>query len=1010
MDLRFVLLLACFFLSGFAALLYQTAWTRELSFVFGTSDLAVAAVLGAYMGGLALGAAAAARLANRVRRPVLVYGVLELAIALCALAVPLAIRGLNALYIALLGGGDDLGASGSSAALAFQLASAFAVLLPPTALMGATLPLLARHAVHRDDEIAPRIGFLYAINTTGAIAGTLCAAFWLMPELGLRGAVWVGAAMNALVFVLAALLARQAPLAEPDAQPEGAPRPAAAEGASWILPAVALSGVVSFSYEVLWTRLLGQLLGASIHAFATMLASFLLGIALGSAIAAPLAGSRQRARSAFALAQLGIAITAYFAFSLADRLPDLAEAVGAGPDAALPSVLVAMASLLPVTLCIGATFPFAVRVLARDPDDAASATARIYAWNTVGAIIGSIAAGFFLLPKLGFTGTLTFGVMASLALALLAALSAAPRRTVIAGVAAACVLAVLVAPVEPPWKLLSNSPLTGRTHQGDITRHAVGRTTTVMVYDQKGRYRLTTDGLPESRIDGHGIVPEINVAQWMGALPALLRPGTRDLLVIGLGGAVTLELLPERYDQVDVIELEPEVLESNQAIASLRANDPLSDPRIEVHLGDARGTLQLASREFGGIVSQPSHPWTAGASHLYTREFFSLVRSRLAPDGVFVQWIGIRFLDEALLRSVLAALLEAFPHVELFLPRPYGLLFVASEQPIDVPGAAREVLANSPEDAARLGLLLPEQMMAAWALDERGVRALAEGAPPNTDDHNLLAARSSRLGDGRFEPDTLRSVLAAHDPLERLESADRAAVVRALVRGNQVERAKDVAAATPGDADEEIALGWVELLNGQTGRASRHFARARELAPEAESGLDGLAMSRRLPLTTQDLDVDSLPIAADPARRAVIEGWRHNYRKEWGELAALEEELAAIGPDRGLYNEATRLRAIWRVEIGDPDDARDALELTERLLLRSWSARNAFLRARAGALAGEPRETWGALRGLADRRGQHRELVRRGLPLAKELPEGEPYDSLRVDLDTKRPRPRASGS
>ena len=228
MDPRFVLLLACFFLSGFAALVYQTAWTRELSFVFGTSALAVAAVLAAYMGGLALGAAAAARFAKRLRRPVLVYGVLELAIAVCALLVPWGIRGVNAVYVVLLGGGSALPEGGSTAATLLQLAGAFAVLLPPTAFMGATLPLLARHAVHREEEIGSRVGVLYAVNTAGAVAGTLCAAFWLMPELGLRRTVWAGAALNAVVFGLAVRLARRATL-PPAPRPARASAPVAAQ-------------------------------------------------------------------------------------------------------------------------------------------------------------------------------------------------------------------------------------------------------------------------------------------------------------------------------------------------------------------------------------------------------------------------------------------------------------------------------------------------------------------------------------------------------------------------------------------------------------------------------------------------------------------------------------------------------------------------------------------------------------------------------------------------------------
>jgi len=204
------LLLLCFFASGGAALLYQTAWAREFATVFGTSELAVAAVLAAYMAGLAAGAALAGRFAGRVRRPVLAYGALELGIALGALAVPLGIRGVTALYVSQFGGLDVLPEGESLARTLFHVAGAFVVLMPCAALMGATLPLLARHAVRSDQQIGPRVGLLYAMNTAGAIAGTVCTGFWLLPALGLRHTVYVGVGINFLVFLAAAALARGA--------------------------------------------------------------------------------------------------------------------------------------------------------------------------------------------------------------------------------------------------------------------------------------------------------------------------------------------------------------------------------------------------------------------------------------------------------------------------------------------------------------------------------------------------------------------------------------------------------------------------------------------------------------------------------------------------------------------------------------------------------------------------------------------------------------------------------
>ncbi len=990
MDARIVLLLACFFLSGFAALLYQTAWTRELSFVFGTSELAVAAVLAAYMGGLALGAAAAARFATRLRRPVLAYGVLEAAIAVSALSVPAGIRLINGAYVGMLGGGGELMEGGARMAALFQLASAFAVLLPPTAFMGATLPLLARHAVRSEAEIGSRVGLLYAVNTAGAIAGTLVAAFLLMPELGLRRTVWVGAAINGLVFALAALLARGAviPPFAPEARPSGS---APASAAAWILPALLLSGAVSFAYEVLWTRLLGHLLGGSLHAFATMLASFLLGIALGSGFAARLATSRERAAIGFGLAQLGIAFTGYAAFALADRLPALATRLGAGPDAPLASAVVAVSTLLPITLCIGATFPFAVRLLARSPEQAARATARAYSWNTVGAIVGALGAGFLLLPGLGFEGTVTVGVAVNLGLAALAAVSIRPRHLRLAAIAAAGILVLVVLPARPPWALLSSSPMSDLRPRGEVDYAAVGRSSTVLLFDQGHVFRLYTNGLPEATIERIGVLPLPRLVNLMGALPTLVRPEASELLVIGLGGGSALERIPSSIERIDVVELEPEVLVSNQRLAGRRAVDPLADPRVRVHIGDARGVLQLTEKRYDAIVSQPSHPWTAGASHLYTREFFDLVRSRLKPGGIFVQWIGIKYLDESLLRSLAATLVDAFGHVELYQPgAARGLLFAASEKPLASLAGARGMLERAPQDFAPLGLVRVEDLAAARVLGEAGMRVLADGGVPNTDDHNLLASRASRLGDGALDLATVRRVSKDEDPLlGSLDGLDRSMLIRRLTATGFKERALALALSAEG-AEQETALGWVEFGLARPRRAGRHFLRALELEPESADAVAGLVTC--LPwLRPQERRLARVADRAlDVGLQVLLAGRRSGAAEGWDSVAALDAELERIGPGESTWEEASRLRVNWRLATRDPAAAAEAQAIVEGLLVRKWQPHDALLRARAAIAAGRPRDAWGSLIRIAQRLPERQRpavIVGPALELADQLPE-----------------------
>jgi len=984
-DPRLLGVLLCFALSGFAALLYQTVWTREFAFVFGTSELAVATVLAAYMGGLAGGAALAGRHAHRVRRPVLVYGLLELGIAAAALAVPLAVAGSTALHVAVFGGQESPPGSGGALQAAFYLVSSFAILAVPTGLMGATLPLLARYAVTEEREIGGRIGLLYATNTAGAVAGTLTAAFLLLPRLGQTRTVWVGAALNLVVFALAAALARartEAPVARaeavastPVARAEavaGAPPPAAADGTGrWILPLIALSGVCSFVYEVLWTRLLGHVLGGSAYAFATMLAAFLVGIAVGSALASRWARTRSGAARGFAVAQLGTAGLSLAAFAAADGLPELALRLGAGwQGGLLANAALSGAVLLPATLCIGATFPFAVRVLARSADEASAATARVYAWNTVGAIAGAIGAGFVLVPALGYAGALGAAVATNLLLALVSAWAASPRAPLLAAAAVAGALLLTLLPPRTPWRIVRSSPFERTPSEGEVRHYAVGRGATVLLLERPtdpGAWQLRTNGLPEATITARGgRAGRFVVNGWMPTLPVLLRPGTHELVVVGLGGGLALEDVPAEIERIDVIELEPEVVAANRAVADLRRSDPLADPRVNVHVNDARGSLLLTERRFDALVSQPSHPWTAGASHLYTREFFALVRDHLTPDGVFVQWIGLGFVDEPLLRSLVATLLDVFPHVQVYRPEPGALLFAASGAPLEPGRTAPEALAREPDLYARLGLHDAADVTRALVLDEAGARAFAAGAPVNRDDHNLFeTVAPAELGRSALGAPGASRVLDAHDPLGSAARVDPVRDTRRLLAARLPERARRAAAAAGSPADRHAAEALLALAQGREDAAGALLGRALRAEPGHREARWALLRLRRRALGGGSARLEALVDALPDGPAAVVEGWRlQDAGREEG-VAALDARLAAVPPDDPAHADALRLRMAWRRATGDPARAREGLELADRLLALEDDAADRVERAVLAAQAGYPRVSLSALAALA---------------------------------------------
>ena len=311
---------------------------------------------------------------------------------------------------------------------------------------------------------------------------------------------------------------------------------------------------------------------------------------------------------------------------------------------------------------------------------------RASTWNTVGAIVGSILAGFALIPGLGFEGAIRFAVAVNFVLALWVAGCVARPRPVPVGLAWAGLVAVLVAynPARPEAVMSSAGFNVTFTTPPRELHYAVGRSSTVMVLAADTNVFLRTNGLAEASIWVKGSPPTLDSQKWLAALPVVARPDTRDMLMVGFGGGVALEWAPPSVETIDVVELEPEVIEANRRIADIRDVDPLADPRINVVINDARNALRLTGKSYDAIVSQPSHPWTAGASHLFTREFVAEARSHLNEGGVFLQWMNAEFVDESLLRSLAATLVAEYDYVRLYHPMSQVLMFLASDAPLDV--------------------------------------------------------------------------------------------------------------------------------------------------------------------------------------------------------------------------------------------------------------------------------------------------------------------------------------
>ncbi len=974
---------ACFFLSGFAALLYQTAWLRQFSLVFGTSELAVAAVLAAYMGGLAAGAAVAGRYIGRVRRPILVYGVLEAGIAVSALAVPLLLAGSRALYILALG---DQAAPPDAATMGqpmFYLMVAFIVLALPTGFMGATLPLLTRHAITTNEQIGPRVALLYATNTGGAVLGTVIAGFVLLPLLGLNGTVWVGVAINAIVFGIAAMLATKAPALAVD---EGATRstrpvisfvdacvkPLFRSGASgseklkevfnsqrgWILPLMLVSGANAFFYEVLWTRMLTHVLGGSIYAFATMLAAFLTGIAIGGGFAGKFAATRDRAAYAFCITQIAVAL--------------LSIGVYAWMQALIPEeltsqrlVIYAISVLLPATIFIGATFPLAVRVLANDELEASSGTARIYTWNTIGAIVGAVLAGFVLIPQLGFEGSIRLAVAVNLALALWTIAFVAPPKRAYSGAVAAGMLVTLLAyhPARPQAVISSTGFALGYLSEPTELFYSVGRSSTVMLLRDQSYYYIRTNGLPEASIMSRGTPPLQDPEKWLTSLPVAARPEAEDMLVIGFGGGVALEGVPPSIETVDAVELEPEVIAANRVLSGKRNVDPLDDPRINLVINDARNALRLSNKTYDIVVSQPSHPWTAGASHLFTREFVSDIKSHLNEDGVFVQWMNSEFVDEPLLRTLAATLLAEFPSVRLYQPAAQVLVFLASEGSLDIElQAARsgQPFTSDIMHYSRIGMNSVEDLLAALMMDQEGIEAFAAEAPISTDNNNLMATQSRSRADGLYLADIME-IFAPYDPVTRrgswvytrlIDDVNFGYIAQRMLRMGQQARTSKLGEVNPRTTNQLLIYGLAYANSGQVERARDAYEAALSADPSNEQARYLLIRDQLASLNTDAATEESRLIASQlpETAAAVVEGWGYGAAQNYPAMAQLDPVLNRTRITDLWYPETVRLRAEWRTSVSSDRErfAFDALRLIDRAVVISPSRDLFLLRLLAG--------------------------------------------------------------
>jgi spermidine synthase len=687
---RFLPLLLLLFLgSGCAALIYEIVWLQLLQLVIGSSAVSLGLLLGTFMGGMCLGSLALARLIPQRCHPLRVYALLESLMAILGVAVLFAMPAIGRLYAPHAGHGLT--------GILWRGVVASICLLPPTFLMGATLPAIARW-VESTARGMSWLGLFYGGNTAGAVLGCLLAGFYLLRVYDMAVATYVAAAINVTVALSAFVLAFLTPHTPPHEQGANASvnsrpdaeknsPPVSVAGSRVVCFAIACSGLCALAAEVIWTRWLSLMLGATVYAFSIILAVFLAGLGLGSMGGSLLARSRLRPAIALGWCQLLLAAAmTWAAWMLTSSLPYWP--INPGLAATHPwhtfqlDLVRCLWALLPATILWGASFPLALAAVAAGGSDPGRVVGKIYAANTVGAIIGALAASLLLIAWLGTQNTQRLIIALSAVSGLVLLLFSFWRRTsgetsadnssanivMFVSLALVCgLIGYFVGSIPPvPWKLIA--------HGRYLTTYGEDRTLIYMGEGMNASVAVTQteDGALNFHISGKieaSTVPQdMRLQRMLGHLPAMLHHNPRSILVVGCGAGVTAGsfLTYPEVTNITICEIEPLIPQKITPYFKKENYDVVNDPRVKIFYDDARHFVLTCPDKFDIITSDPIHPWVKGAATLYTRDYFQMCREHLNPGGIVTQWVPLYESDLRTVKSEMATFFNVFPNGTLW--------------------------------------------------------------------------------------------------------------------------------------------------------------------------------------------------------------------------------------------------------------------------------------------------------------------------------------------------------
>lgn len=729
---RFALVLALFFGSGATALIYEVLWMKELGLLFGNTAYAAATTLAAFFSGLAVGSYVWGQRAVRLNNPLRTYGLLELAVAMSVAGYFLLLTAYRWLYPVIFGlFGDSHGVF-----LFIKFALALLILFPPAFFLGGTLPVMSHYVVRHIDFLGRRVSLLYAVNTVGAALGALLAGFYLPLWLGFRNTYLLAMGLSAGIGLLALQLARGELIRLPIAK---ILRPVVEKGHSAVLswPLLRLfsflSGLVTLSLQVLWTRMFAQVLQNSVYTFAIILVSFLLLLSMGAGLAHWL--MRQRFSPQTCLFALLIAGALWVSASpfLFNGWTEGLHAIGWATDWSgymLDVFGMALAVMAPSLLFLGAVFPFLLKLAESHASSAGHAVGQLAAWNTLGAITGALLAGFVLLDQIGlWAGIRLMGMVYLLAsIYLLFREPQLSRRLIAFPLIGILSLVSVFETSRLPLALIDTV-----TEEESLVEVWQGSAATVAVVRQADELEIRVNNY--YTLGGTGSKSLEEMQAW---LPLTLHPQARSVYIVGLGTGITAGAsLNFPIRKLVVTELLPEVVEASSKYFYPYNNRLFYDPRARVIAEDGRNYLSGTQEKFDVIIADLFVPWKAGTGSLYTLEHFQTVHDHLQENGLFMQWLPTYRLSREEFFIIVRTLQTLFPQVTLwrsdFSPYKPVVGLLAQKQPDPLPEGV-------PVTASPQAQALP--LLAYYAGNLEALRAELQGLPVNREDKPVIEYRS----------------------------------------------------------------------------------------------------------------------------------------------------------------------------------------------------------------------------------------------------------------------------